>query len=289
MWQGYEGKYFEGRDFYDWGIDIDIEKIVMQFQQKLDTLMIYSASILKAKDIVPLNTSELNTNVKKIIEILLRNFRRDEIIDMYTIYSYTDVIKKYPIIKENLKNIIENEYDFYFAILHAHTNVNFRNIHYKMVVTQLCTILDECLANIIKVIGMYYSEIVEKSNIRTSYKEIEKIDNNTDLREYFLDSALRYERSFSGIVEKTKFLLNKYAKNEKYDSSIIFEMKINRDCIIHRNSKYDKKAISILGNKYEEENEIELNDIKMQKYFDECKKFIEFLEEHIVDFYLNNK
>lgn len=34
MWEGHEGKYFKGKDFYDWGTDNDILKVCHEFQEE---------------------------------------------------------------------------------------------------------------------------------------------------------------------------------------------------------------------------------------------------------------
>lgn len=36
MWKGYEGKYFKGKDFYDWGTDNDISKVCDEFQEEYE-------------------------------------------------------------------------------------------------------------------------------------------------------------------------------------------------------------------------------------------------------------
>lgn len=288
MWEGYEGKYFKGRDFYDWGIDYELQEIIQKFNNDVDTIELYSSSIIKARDIVPLKTTDLDKKEIKLLELILLHFENREIEEMYSIFDYKDAIEKFPKLKDFTTNIQLNDFSFHFIIVFAYTNINFKKVHFRMVLTQLCTIIDECLSIIIKAIGMYYSGIIDNMNIKSNLQEVEKIKNATDLREYFLENALRYEKNFSGIAEKIKFLINKYCRNKQYDYSNIIKMKVQRDCIIHRNNKYDKKAIQILGNKYKENDEIVLDEKTIKKYIDDSKQLINFLKEEIEFYYLGD-
>ncbi len=286
MWNGYEGKYFEGRDFYDWGLDLDLQETHGKFKNEIETLAIYSSSIIKSNNILPIDI--LNKNEKELLERMIHNLTKREISDIYNIYDYKIAKKQYPKFKEITKGLRLNEFSFMQAKTFANMRVNFNNIHYKMVLTHLCTILDECLSGFIKAIAMYYNGIVENINIRTNITDIEKIENRTDMREYFIDNALKYEKNFSGVIEKTKFLLNKYCSDKKYDYSKILCLKVERDCIIHRNGKYDKKAMQLLGKFAKENEEIILNDKKIRTYISESIKLINFLEEELNDYYFKD-
>lgn len=287
MWTGYEGKYFQGRDFYEWGIDYELQKIIQKFDNNIDTLDLYSSSIMNTNDI-PININQFNKKEQEVIEQILKYFSDKEIEEMYNMCEYKELLDKYPKLKEFMNNIDEDEADtsFRFIIIFCNIKANFKNIHLKMVLIHLCTIIDEILSEIIKAIGMYYSIAIKDINIKISLKEIEEIKNKTDLKEYFLDKALRHEKSLSGIIEKIKFIMKRYCEDNKYDYSNIKKMKFQRDCIIHRNSTYDKKTAQDLDEKYLENEQISLTQEDIKIYIEDSKKLIYFLQEKIEDYYI---
>ena len=129
MWNGYEGKYFEGRDFYDWGLDLDLQEIHGKFKNEIETLAIYSSSIIKSNNILPIDI--LNKNEKELLERMIHNLTKREISDIYNIYDYKIAKKQYPKFKEITKGLRLNEFSFIQAKTFANMRVNFNNIHYK--------------------------------------------------------------------------------------------------------------------------------------------------------------
>ena len=108
------------------------------------------------------------------------------------------------------------------------------------------------------------------------------------MKELFVDNALRYENSFSGILEKMKFLINKFCSNKKINISTFIQLKIERDCIVHRNGKYDSRDVQLLGNKVNAGDYVVLNEGKIKKYIVDCLFIINFFEENLCEYYINN-
>ena len=107
------------------------------------------------------------------------------------------------------------------------------------------------------------------------------------MREYFIDNIIRFDKQYSGITEKIKFLLNNYSLVDQYVFFKIRQLKIERDCIVHRNGIYDKDSAKQLNNNVKENEYIILDKEKVNKYIEESIKLMDFLEEKIVNYYLN--
>ncbi|MBF8984508.1 hypothetical protein IZY60_13260 [Lutibacter sp. B2] len=86
-------------------------------------------------------------------------------------------------------------------------------IHNKMCLINLYIILDECLSDIVKAIGMYDSKFLDNQKVSISYSEIREFNNNDDVKECAINTMIR--SILSGIYEKIKNFLNIWIFNKR--------------------------------------------------------------------------
>ncbi|QZY56653.1 hypothetical protein [Crassaminicella profunda] len=302
-----KGKFFEGRDFYEWGINFDMDKIKDEFEKEIDTLDFYRNNHSNITKFGAVDLDKLDYKKKKIFNIFIENkislkdiewiynklvneeFFLLENAEKINDYMYieesiiTQIIEKYPVF-ENLK---ENDCFFIeeIAIL-AKLYLKQKYIHNKMCLINLYTILDEYIADIIKVIGMYDSRFLDNENISIPYKEVRQF-NNDDIKELAINVML--SKTVSGVNEKINKLLNYLDFKEKnsllFDSIRLFNAE--RNMLIHNRGVYNKRAIKLIGGgnakklKIKEGEKVEVTDKKVEEYLKISKDIMELINDKI--------
>ncbi|MBS4840166.1 MULTISPECIES: hypothetical protein [Clostridium] len=189
----YEGKYFNGKDFYDWGTDNDILKV-----------------------------SERFNNESFLLEMMLEN--KPEIFDE----------EEY----KELKGFFDNRC--------IDLNKKCKDKYIKMIYLNLYIEAEECFAEIYKAICIYNPKFIEMKKVRTSYKEIIEITNNTDMSDLFIDGIL--ENELSGLSSKIREI-NKLCNNfygftiNKKDIELLDKFNIERNILVHSNGSVNNKSI----------------------------------------------
>ena len=81
-------------------------------------------------------------------------------LQIYNLYELKAVKQKYSKFKELTKGFKISKSSFTTARICAYMKNNFQTIHYKMVLTQLYTTIDEFLSKLIKACIMYYDNAI---------------------------------------------------------------------------------------------------------------------------------
>lgn len=241
----YEGKYFEERDFYDWGIDYEIRNAQNKFLNDLGDIVTYRISFSKMNQLGVINIGELAVNEERIFDCYLENADVEIINEIFRVQDKQVLIGKYPWLEEiiKLEKDIKDE-DAFVKSIFASSYITQLYIHNKMCFINVYTILDEYLSEIIKILGMYLNDFLSSINVKISYMKLKEFDNETDLREYFIDTAMINDKNISGALSKIKYLM-KYLKLKKeisIDDIGIFNEE--RNCVVHNKGKYNNKAIN---------------------------------------------
>lgn len=291
----YEGKFFEGRDFYDWGLDYEIIKIKDMYHADINLLRFYRENFFQESRIGTINFKELTPIQKEIIEIILSNATLEDLENI--LHSHKDdLIDKYPwitkiiVLEEKLE-----ERDSFFETIIANEYMKQLHIHNKMCFVNTYTLLDEFLAELIKALGMYVENFLSEVNIRINYKQLLKIENDTDLKEYFIDSAMISDKNFSGVVNKVRYVLKHLNATSEFkwldDIKLLNE---KRNCLIHNKGYLNKKAIKNIGEelvdklKLSENMKVQLDNKEVDAYVDLTEKIINYFSVKTLNTYFDN-
>ncbi|AZK45194.1 hypothetical protein [Paenibacillus lentus] len=288
----YKGKFFKGRDFYEWGIDHEVIKLKDKFLTDINLLKFYRSNFSQDTKVGTINLKDLTPIQNEIIEIYLSNASLDDLDNI--LHSHKeDLINKYPWITKivELEKRLE-ERDSFIETLIADQFMKQLHIHNKMCLINTYTLLDEYLTELIKALGMYLSEFLSKVNIKVNYKQLLEFENDTDLKEFFIDSAMLSDKNLSGAVNKVNYLLKHLnAKDEfKWLKDIIL-LNEERNCIIHNKGYFNKKAIKNIGEeivhqlKLSENMKVQLDNKKVDSYIDITDEIIDFFSAKIMKNY----
>ncbi|MCY8410628.1 hypothetical protein MOD78_02450 [Bacillus haynesii] len=284
----YEGNYFNNRDYYDYGIDYEVMSLQSKFNQQIYQLKFYRRRFSDSTQFGYLDFNDLSENEMKIISCFLENATIDDL-DKILSKHRDDLKEEFPWLNEveSLEKDLENDGYFVHTII-ASEYLKQLHIHNTMCFLNIYTILDEYLSDLIKAVGMYHNDFLTGIGVRISYKQLTTFENDTDLREFFIDSAMISDKNLSGAFNKLKFVL-KYLKanNEKYlDDIKLFNEE--RNCVVHNGSLYNKKSIKNLGEKLIDElnitigGKVTLNNEKIDSCILLTEDIIEFLTNKIL-------
>lgn len=288
----YEGDYFKDRDYYDYGIDHEVVSLRSKFNKEIDQLRFYRRTFSEITKFGSIDFKTLPETEMNIINCFLENATIDDL-DKILHTHKDDLQAQYPWLKEveELEKSLEYEDSFVQSII-VSEYLKQINIHNKMCFVNTYTILDEYLSELIKAFGMYLDDFLTSTSVRISYNQLNEFENDSDLKEFFIDSAMLTDKNLSGAYSKLKFLL-KYLKaiNESYlvDVKVFNE---ERNCIIHNKGLYNKKSAKNLTEDIMEKfditigGKVKLNNEKVDSFILLTENVIEYLTNKIMkDFY----
>lgn len=288
----YEGNFFKGRDFYDWGVDYEVIKVKEKFLADINLLRFYRVNFSRNTTFGTINFNDLIPIQKEIIDIVLSNASLEDL-DYILRNKIGDLIDKY----SWLTKIIELEKslgyrDSFIETMIANEFMKQLYIHNKMCFVNTYTILDEYLAELIKSLGMYLDDFLSEVNIKVNYKQLLEFENDTDIKEFFIDSAMLSDKNLSGVVNKIKYLLKHLNATSEFkwktDIRIFNE---ERNCIIHNKSCLNKKAIKNIGEELahelnlSENMKVLIDNNKVDSYIDLIENIINFFSVKIMKTY----
>ncbi|MGM1048146.1 MAG: hypothetical protein ACQEXX_18665 [Bacillota bacterium] len=288
----YEGKFFKGRDFYDWGIDYEVVKVKEKFLADINLLRFYRANFSKNTTFGTINFNDLIPIQKEIIDIVLSNASLEDL-DYILNNNIGDLIVKYPWLTKIIE--LEKSLEYENSFIETMVATEFMKqlyIHNKMCFVNTYTILDEYLSDLIKSLGMYLDNFLSEVNIKVNYKQLLEFENDTDLKEFFIDSAMLSDKNFSGVVNKIRYLL----KYLNVTSEFIWKTDIRifneeRNCVIHNKGCLNKKAIKHIGEEFAHELKLSENmkvlidNNKVDSYIDLTENIINFFSAKIMKTY----
>lgn len=237
----YEGEYFADRDFYDWGLYYEIQRLSEDYDKNLDTLKMYRKSYKKILDAKRAELNDLSNDEQRIVNIFIANANAREINKIYEDgRDDLEVIRDYPWYKEVV--VLESklgekaQHDLYMII--SMFIIEEVELHNTMCFINMYTIIDEYLSEVSRAIAIYYERFIENVRIRTSYSELQAINNDTDLRDFFIKSALIEDKNYTGATNKlTKIIRFFDAKQEKLRAQLAL-YQIERNSIVHNKGIY---------------------------------------------------
>ncbi|MGG3797716.1 hypothetical protein [Metabacillus fastidiosus] len=288
----YEGNYFKDRDFYDYGIDYEVMNLRSKVSQEIEQLRFYRRTFSDINQFGSINFNDFPEIEMKIIDCFLENSTVDDLDKI--LHTHRDNLKEeFPWLKEVevLEKSLAHEDSFVHAII-ASEYLKQIHIHNKMCFVNTYTILDEYLSDLIKVFGMYLNDFLTGTGVRISYKQLNDFENDTDLREFFIDSAMMSDKNLSGAFNKLKFLLKYLEASNEFDLANIKVFNEERNCLVHNRSLYNRKSIKNLGEGLTEKlniaigGKVKLNNEKIDSCISLTENVIEFLTNKIMkDFY----
>ncbi|RAI84424.1 hypothetical protein DET54_1252 [Paenibacillus pabuli] len=288
----YKGQFFKNRDFYDWGIDYEVLKLKEKFLEDINQMRFYRTNFFKNSTFGTINFNDLIPVQKEIIAILLNNASLEDL-NFILSGNAEELINKYPWLMKiiALEKSLEDGNSFFVTVV-ANEFMKQLYIHNKMCFVNTYTILDEYLSELIKSLGMYLDDFLSEANIKVNYKKLLEFEDDTDLKEFFVDSAMLSDKNLSGVVNKAKYLL-KYlnaASEFKWNTDIrIFNEE--RNCVIHNKGYLNGKAIKNIGEEFardlnlSENMKVLINNNKVDSRIDLTENVIDFFSAKLMKTY----
>lgn len=283
----YEGKYFKGRDFYDWGIDYEFYRLWEELDQNLTDVDFIIKPLENNIGIV--NINELNLREKEIFDDFLENVNQEKINEICTL-SYNEeekykimqqeinVLKKYSFeeIKEN--NIILNLVDAY---------IKTKETKNKMLIIYMYTIFDSFCSELFKAIAMYDKSFIAEQEVKITYNDINETDNVTDLIEKIVDELLNTK--FGNIMSKLQKIYQYLEIDFGSVNEKIYIFGVERNCLVHNNGVYSEKALKRIKKNYkkrfEKQKQVNLQDNTIEEYRKLIEKVLNEIKEKVQNFY----
>lgn len=281
----YFGEYFYNRDFYSWGLDYEITRLVEAYSSQLEVLRMYRDNydfVLEGKK---QKEAYLSYKERKIVDYFIHNTNSAEIEEFYKApLEYEQLLSKYEwgsYILNALNNIGKSaQLDLYVSL--AKFSINEEELHNRMSFINLYTIVDEFLVEVIRAIGVYYSRFVRNYKVRVNYDDISGITNDTDLRDYIIQTALVEDKNLSGATNKLNAIYRFFEKKNDDIRASLALFQIERNSFIHNQGIYSDRDLSKIQQNLIENYHITLNG-KIRLTNDRINDVIKLIENIFVD------
>lgn len=255
----YEGEYFKDRDFYDWGLDYEVERLSEDYNRNLDTLKMYRKSYKKIVDDKRIELEYLDPDEKQIVDLYISKASAREINKIYEdTRDDVEIIADYHWYKDII--ILESklgkktQHELYIII--SMYMIEEEELHNSMCLINMYTIIDEFLSEVARAIGVYHSRFVDKVRIRTSYSELREINNDTDMRDYVVKTALLEDKNFTGVINKFTQIIKFFDKRNDDLRSKLALYQIERNGLIHNKGFYKDDDLNKIQDNLKEKYEI---------------------------------
>lgn len=282
----YQGKYFKNRNFYEWGIDYEFDRIKMELEHNLGDINLIILPL--ENNIGAINLNELDLKEKEIFKEFTANIDRKKIDEIYNVIyedneKYKVIQKQITILKKyNFREIKKMNKILYYA----KRFIEIKEVKNKMIITYMYTIFDNFCSELFKAISIYDSTFINNHKINIYYNELEEANNKIDLIENIVDELLN--REFGSIPKKLE-LIYKYFKidfNNIKEKIEIFT--IERNCLVHNNGIYSEKALRRINKSYKrkflEQKKVNLKDDIILKYDELIEEILKELEEKVENY-----
>lgn len=282
----YQGKYFKDRDFYEWGIDYEFDRLKMELEGSLGDINLIRLPL--ENNIGAINLNDLDLKEKEIFKEFITNIDKEKIDEIYNV-MYEDNAK-YKVIQKQID--ILKKYNFHEIkkmnkiLYYAKRFIEIKEVKNKMIITYMYTIFDNFCSELFKAISIYDSTFISKCKINIYYQELEESDNKIDLIENIVDELLN--REFGSIPKKLE-LIYKYFKIDFDNIKEKIEVfTIERNCLVHNNGIYSEKALRRINKSYKikflEQNKVNLKDDVVWEYDELIEQILKELEEKVKNY-----